>query len=97
LLPALAACPYPSFLPPFPAFAADAGSAAISAWAKSTASPWPASNPAIVSRARNAVTTTAPKTRANGEIFENATNSSLPRTGQGHSKTCPTLATLVNA
>jgi hypothetical protein len=42
--------------------------------------------PALVSRARNAVQTTAPKTRAYGEIFENATSEAFLAQGQS---VCP--------
>ena len=42
--------------------------------------------PALVSRARNAVQTTAPKTRAYGEIFENATSEAFLAQGQA---VCP--------
>lgn len=42
--------------------------------------------PALVSRARNAVQTTAPKTRAYGEIFENATSEAFLAQGQA---ACP--------
>lgn len=42
--------------------------------------------PALVSRARNAVQTTAPKTRAYGEIFENATSEAFLAQGRA---ACP--------
>ncbi|WP_371323782.1 hypothetical protein VX159_15530 [Dechloromonas sp. ZY10] len=48
---------------------------------------------AIVSRARNAVSTTAPKTRENGEIFEHATNTAFLAQGQGGR--CPEAMQLV--
>lgn len=49
--------------------------------------------PALVSRARNVVVTTAPKTREIGEVFENATNAAYLE--QGKSLTpCPDGATL---
>jgi hypothetical protein len=66
-----------------PAFAADAGSAALIAMGEINGIALACQQPAIVSRSRNAVTNIAPKTRANGEIFENATNARLSRTGQG--------------
>lgn len=49
---------------------------------------------AIVSRARNAVATTAPKTRENGEIFEHATNAAFLAQGQGGR--CPEAMQLVD-
>lgn len=76
-----------------PAFAADAGSAALNAMGEINGIALACQQPAIVSRARNAVTTTAPKTRANGEIFENATNTAYLEQGKGHP--CPDVATLV--
>jgi hypothetical protein len=51
--------------------------------------------PAISSRARNAVTSTAPKTRANGEAFENATNAAYLEQGKG--APCPDAAALNTA
>ena len=54
-------------------------------WVKSTVSPWPASNPPS--------SAIAPKTRANGEIFENATNAAYLEQGKG--LPCPDVATLV--
>ncbi len=44
--------------------------------------------PAISSRARNAVTQTAPKTRASGETFEQATQAAFLK--QGKEVHCPT-------
>lgn len=49
---------------------------------------------ALVSRARNAVATTAPKTRVNGEIFEEATNASYLEFGNSK-KECPDATALV--
>lgn len=48
--------------------------------------------PAIASRARNAMQTGAPKTRANGELFENATSTAFVAQGKGQA--CPDGATL---
>lgn len=49
--------------------------------------------PALVSRARNAVQTTAPKTRSYGEIFENATNDAFLAQGKA---VCPDSQTLAS-
>ena len=76
-----------------PAFAADAGSAALTALGEINGIALACQQPAIVSRARNAVTTTAPKTRANGEVFENATNAAYLEQGKG--RPCPDVASLV--
>lgn len=70
-----------------PAFAADQGSAAIAAIGKLNGTALACQQPAIASRARNAVQTTAPKTRANGEAFENATSAAFLEQGKG--ATCP--------
>jgi hypothetical protein len=72
--------------------AADAGSAAFEALGQINGIALACRQPAIVSRARNAVQTTAPKTRANGEAFEQATNSAYLEQGKGRS--CPDAATL---
>ena len=72
--------------------AADAGSAAIAALGQVNGIALACQQPAIVSRARNAVQTTAPKTRANGEAFEAATNAAYLEQGKG--ATCPDAATL---
>jgi hypothetical protein len=50
--------------------------------------------PALVSRARNAVVTTAPKTRSYGEAFEKATNAAYIEQGKG--ATCPDAASLAS-
>ena len=65
------------------AFAVEQGTAAIEALGKVNGMALACQQPAIASRARNALVTSAPKTRANGELFENATNAAYPRTGQG--------------
>ncbi|MDP3439219.1 MAG: hypothetical protein U0989_00515 [Azonexus sp.] len=76
-----------------PSFAADEGSAALIAIGEINGIALACQQPAIVSRARNAVTSSAPKTRANGEIFENATNSAYLAQGKGQA--CPDVPTLV--
>lgn len=76
-----------------PSSAADAGSAALAAIGEINGIALACQQPAIVSRARNAVTTTAPKTRTNGEIFENATNAAYLEQGKGLA--CPDVANLV--
>ncbi len=76
-----------------PGFAADEGSAALTAIGEINGIALACQQPAIASRARNAVTTTAPKTRTNGELFENATNTAYLEQGKGHP--CPEVATLV--
>ncbi len=79
-------------------FAGDAGTTAIEALGKVNGIALACQQPAIASRARNALVTTAPKTRANGEIFENATNAAYLEQGKG--LPCPdavTLASLVDA
>ena len=73
-----------------PAFAADAGSAALIAMGEINGIALACQQPAIVSRSRNAVTNIAPKTRANGEIFENATNAAYLEQGKG--APCPDTA-----
>jgi hypothetical protein len=72
--------------------AADAGTAAVEALGQINGIALACRQPAIVSRARNAVQTTAPKTRAIGEAFEQATNSAYLEQGKGRS--CPDAATL---
>lgn len=76
-----------------PAVAADEGSAALIAMGEVNGTALACQQMAIVSRARNAVATTAPKTRANGEIFEEATNSNFLAFGKDK-KTCPDAGTL---
>ena len=77
-------------LPGFPAHAADPGTGAIEAIGRINGMALACEQPAIASRARNAVTTTAPKTRANGETFENATNAAYLEQGKG--APCPDTA-----
>ena len=77
-------------LPVLPAHAADPGTAAIEAIGRINGMALACEQPAIASRARNAVTTTAPKTRASGEAFENATNAAYLEQGKG--ARCPDTA-----
>jgi hypothetical protein len=77
-----------------PAFAADAGSAAINTIGQINGVALACQQPAIVSRARNTIQTTAPKTRANGELFETATNAAYLEQGKGAA--CPDAASLSN-
>ncbi len=72
--------------------AADAGTAAIETLGKINGTALACQQPAIVSRARNAMQTTSPKTRANGETFETATNAAYLEQGKG--RDCPDAATL---
>lgn len=76
-----------------PVSAADQGSAAISALGEINGIALACQQMAIVSRARNAITSTAPKTRGNGEIFETSTNASFLDFGN-NKKTCPDSAAL---
>ncbi len=76
-----------------PSFAAEPGPAALIAIGEINGIALACQQPAIVSRARNAVTLSAPKTRANGEIFENATNAAYLKQGQGAA--CPDAPTLL--
>jgi hypothetical protein len=75
-----------------PGLAADAGSAAVEQLGRINGIALACQQPAIVSRARNSVQTTAPKTRAIGELFEQATSSAFLEQGKGLS--CPDTATL---
>lgn len=75
-------------------FAGDAGSAAIEALGKVNGIALACEQPAVASRARNALLTGAPKTRANGELFENATNAAYLEQGKGAA--CPDAATLAS-
>lgn len=72
--------------------AADEGTAAVEAIGRLNGIALACQQPAIVSRARNAVQTAAPKTRANGEAFEAATNAAYLEQGKG--APCPDAATL---
>lgn len=76
-----------------PVFAADDGQAALEAIGQINGTALACQQPALVSRARNAVATTAPKTRAHGEVFENATNAAFLAQGKA---ACPDAATLAS-
>ena len=76
------------------ALAADQGKAAVSALGELNGIALACQQPALVSRARNIIVTTAPKTRDFGEIFENATNAAFLEQGKGKTP-CPDSATLV--
>ena len=76
-------------------FAVEQGVAAIEAIGKVNGMALACQQPAIASRARNAVQTTAPKTRANGELFENATNAAYLEQGKGAA--CPDTASFSKA
>lgn len=75
-----------------PVFAADAGDTAIAALGEISGIALACKQPAIASQARNAVATTVYKTRANGEVFENANNEAYLAQGKG--KPCPDSPTL---
>ena len=77
------------------AFAAEQGAAAIEALGKVNGMALACQQPAIASRARNALVTTAPKTRTNGELFENATNAAYLEQGKGAA--CPDTASFSKA
>ncbi|MGA8881402.1 MAG: hypothetical protein WB476_11050 [Azonexus sp.] len=77
------------------AFAADQGTAAIEALGKVNGMALACQQPAIASRARNALVTGAPKTRASGELFENATNAAFLEQGKG--AVCPDTASFSKA
>jgi hypothetical protein len=74
------------------AHAAEDGAAAIAALGNLNGIALACQQPAVASRARNAMTTTAPKTRDNGERFENATNAAFLEQGKGAA--CPDAAAL---
>ncbi|WP_412478589.1 hypothetical protein [Azonexus sp. IMCC34839] len=69
-----------------PSFAADEATQAVEAIGKINGIALACQQPALSSRARNAVQTGAPKTRAYGEAFENATNAAFLAQGKG---VCP--------
>ena len=75
-----------------PASAAETGTAEIEALGRINGLALACQQPAIASRARNAMITTAPKTRANGELFENATQAAYLEHGKGGA--CPDVAAL---
>lgn len=76
------------------ALAADEGTAAVEALGRLNGIALACQQPALVARARNAIITTAPKTRGYGEAFENATNAAYLEQGQGD--TCPDAAALAS-
>jgi hypothetical protein len=75
-------------------FALDEASAAVQAVGRLNGIALACQQPALASRARNAVITTAPKTRGYGESFEAATNAAYLEQGKG--ATCPDAATLAS-
>jgi len=77
------------------AFAVEEGAAAIEAIGKVNGMALACQQPAIASRARNALVNSAPKTRANGELFENATNAAYLEQGKGAA--CPDTASFSKA
>jgi hypothetical protein len=74
--------------------AVDEGTAAVQAIGRLNGIALACQQPALVSRTRNSVVTTAPKTREIGEAFENATNAAYLEQGKG--STCPDAATLAS-
>jgi hypothetical protein len=74
-------------------FAADEGTAAVNELGQLNGIALACKQPALVSRARNSIVTTAPKTRDIGEMFENATNSAYLEQGKGKTP-CPDGAAL---
>ena len=74
--------------------AADEGMAAVETLGRLNGIALACQQPALVSRARNAVVTTAPKTRSYGEAFETATNAAYIEQGKG--ATCPDAASLAS-
>lgn len=73
--------------------AADEGTAAITQLGELNGTALACQQMALVARARNAIVTSAPKTRDIGEIFEAATNTGYLKFGNDQ-KTCPDSATL---
>ncbi len=76
-------------------FAVEQGAAAIEALGKVNGMALACQQPAIASRARNALVNSAPKTRANGELFEIATNAAYLEQGKG--AVCPDTASFAKA
>ena len=74
--------------------AADAGTEAVEALGRLNGIALACQQPALVARARNAVITSAPKTRGYGEAFETATNASYLEQGKGAA--CPDAAALAS-
>ena len=73
--------------------AADQGKVTVSALGELNGIALACQQPALVSRARNIVISTAPKTREYGEIFENATTAAYLEQGKGQTP-CPDAVTL---
>lgn len=90
--PALTALVLLVVLAAAPAAAAEIGAPEIEALGRINGLALACEQPAIVSRARNTMATTAPKTRANGELFENATQAAYLEHGKGGA--CPDAAAL---
>ena len=88
--PALTALALLIALSAAPVSAAETGSAEIEALGRINGLALACQQPAIASRARNAMITTAPKTRANGELFENATQGAYLEHSKGGA--CPDAA-----
>lgn len=74
--------------------AADAGTEAVEALGRLNGIALACQQPALVTRARNAMVTIAPKTRGYGEAFENATNAAYLEQGKGAA--CPDAASLAS-
>ena len=72
----------------------DPGTVAVEALGRLNGIALACQQPALVTRARNAIITTAPKTRGYGEVFENATNAAYLEQGKG--ATCPDAASLAS-
>jgi len=72
----------------------DPGTVAVEALGRLNGIALACQQPALVSRTRNSVVTTAPKTREIGEAFENATNAAYLEQGKGGA--CPDAATLAS-
>jgi hypothetical protein len=73
--------------------AADEGTAAITHLGELNGTALACQQMALVARARNAIVTSAPKTRDIGEIFEAATNAGYLKFGNDQ-KTCPDSVSL---
>ncbi|PKO47781.1 MAG: hypothetical protein CVU31_07925 [Betaproteobacteria bacterium HGW-Betaproteobacteria-4] len=76
------------------ALAADEGAAAVETLGRLNGIALACQQPALVARARNAIITTAPKTRGYGETFESATNAAYLEQGKGVA--CPDPASLAS-
>lgn len=76
-----------------PGHAADEGTAAVTELGQLNGIALACQQPALVTRTRNAIVTTAPKTRDIGEMFENSTNAAYLEQGKGKTP-CPDGAAL---